>query len=93
MTASEVLDFVVESIMRTNVTATHLRPFKFGQNRGFRFDLTYLSAEGLDYEGLVAGSIKDDQLYLVIYTGTKVYYYPKYKDDVEQIISSLEILP
>jgi hypothetical protein len=90
MTASEVLELVADSIIApgarspigpnlkgVGVRATRLRPYKFGNHPGFRFELSFLSKEGLEYEGFVVGAIKDDKLYLICYSGTRQYYYPK----------------
>ena len=46
---------------------------------------------GLENEGTVIGAKKDGKLYLIIYTGTRFYYYGKHKDDVERLIDSIQI--
>ena len=105
MTANEVMEFIVDSIMAqgppslverhlkgTGAQTMHLRPFKFGDHPGYRFELSFLSQEGLEYEGFVVGTIKDDKLYLICYTGTRLYYYPKYKEYVEKLIASIDML-
>ena len=38
------------------------------------------------------GVVEEGVLYLILYDGTSHYYYPKYRDHVERIISSVEIL-
>ena len=104
MTASEVQEFIVDSMMApyqktlvgpnmigTGVQTFHLRPFKLGSHPGFRFELSFVSEEGLEYEGFVVGVIKDDKLFLICYSGTREYYYPKYKETAEQIISSIHM--
>jgi len=104
MTASEVQEFIVDSMMAPyqrslvgpnmigiGVQTSHLRPFKFGSHPGFRFELSFLSEEGLEYEGFVVGTIKADKLYLICYAGTREFYYPKYKETAEQIIASIHM--
>ena len=104
MTASEVQEFIVDSMMApyhrtlvgpnmigTGVQTSHLRPFKFGSHPGFRFELSFLSEEGLEYEGFVVGAVKDDRLYLIGYSGTREYYFPKYKETAEKIIASIHM--
>ena len=104
MTASEVQEFIVDSMMApyrrslvgpnmigTGVQTFHLRPFKFGSHPGFRFELSFLAEEGLEYEGFVVGAIKAEKLYLICYSGTREYYYPKYKETAEQIIASIHM--
>jgi hypothetical protein len=95
MTASEVQEFIVDSMMApyqktlvgpnmigTGVQTSHLRPFK---------ELSFFSEEGLEYEGFVVGTIKAEKLYLICYSGTRQYYYPKYKETAEQIIASIHM--
>ena len=104
MTASEVQEFVVDSMMApysrrligpnmigTGVQAMHLKPWKFGSHPGFRFDIAFLSEEGLEYEGFAVGTIRDNKLFLICYSGTREYYYPKYRETAEQIIASIEM--
>ena len=104
MMASEVQEFVVDSMMApypksmvgpnmigTNVRGSNLRPFKFGNQRGFRFDLTFLSRKGLEYRGFAVGVVQDERLYLICYSGTRKYFYPKYKDTAEQIVASIQM--
>ena len=79
------------SINAGTVKAFNLRPTNFGTLLGFRFDLRFLSKEGLEREGMVVGVILNKQLYLIVYTGAREYYYPKYKEEVEYIVSSIKI--
>lgn len=93
MRASEVLEFVVDSFSNydfNNVEATNLRPAKFGAKPGFRFEMRFQSAQGLEFDGLAIGTVSDGVLYMIIYTGARDHYFPKYRDQVEQIIASIE---
>ena len=104
MTAIEVQEFVADSMtmagggrqsmsnmMGFDIDGKNLRPFRFGSYPGFRFDITYLSPVGLLYEGFVVGAVVDEELYLIGYTGTMEYYYPKHKDDAERLVLSIEM--
>lgn len=104
MTAIEILEFVADSMiiaagrrqsisnmMGIDIQGKNLRPFRFGKHSGFRFDITFLSPMGLSYEGFVVGAVADEKLYLIGYTGTKEYYFPKHKDDAERLILSVEM--
>lgn len=94
MTASEVMEFVVDSLAlagAANMAATDLRPMKFGTLEGFRFELAFLDADGLEYDGLAAGAVADERLNLILYTGTRAYYFPKYKSQVERLIASVRM--
>ena len=67
------------------------RPAGCDSHPGFRFERAFLSEEGLEYEGFVVGVIKDDQFSLIGSSGTREYYYPKYKDTAEQAIAAIHM--
>ncbi|MHA1599585.1 MAG: hypothetical protein ACTSW2_02075 [Alphaproteobacteria bacterium] len=95
MKASEVMEFVVDSIARGgagNVEGTALRPAQFAAASGFRFDLSYTSSNGLWFDGMAVGFIIDGKLNLIIYAGTRQYYFPKYRDEVERMIGTIETI-
>jgi hypothetical protein len=95
MRANDIMDFVVDSLARSGmgeVRARNLRPDEFGSASGFRFELSFLSSDGLAYEGLAAGAVIDDKLLLILYTGTHDYYFPKYREPVERLIGSVQII-
>lgn len=94
MTASEVMDLFVASLTADGarkVETKNLKPSQFGSNSGFRFDLSYVNKEGLEYEGVVVGSVIGGKLYLISYIGTRAYYFAKYKAEVERIIQSIKM--
>ena len=95
MRAPEIVEFVEDSIGRlgnTQVTAQNLRPAAFGSLPGFRFELTYLSPTGLERESTALGVVNAGVLYLILYDGASHYYYPKYRDQVERIFSSIQVI-
>jgi hypothetical protein len=63
-----------------------------GGEDGFRFDFSYVSEEGLNYNGIAAGAVRDDKLYLVMYIGTTLHYFEKYIEEVDYILKSIEFL-
>ena len=77
------------NINASTLEATNLRPAKFGELSGFRFDINFLSREGLERTGIVIGTVHQEKLYLIVYTGAREYYFPRYQEDVEQIIASI----
>lgn len=94
MTASDIMEFVVDSLSAQGgqkVATRNLRPVLFGNHSGFRFEVSFVSREGLDEEALVAGAVTQERLYLIIYSGARAYYFPKHKDHVEQIIESIRM--
>lgn len=94
MSATEVQEFIVDSMAAlgyTGVRADNLRPFRFGTLPGFRFELEYLSADGLELEGIAAGTTTEGKLYLILYTGTRSHYFDKHKSDVERMLQSIQM--
>ncbi len=80
------------SINAGSIDVKNLRPSDFGRLPGFRFDFSFLSKEGLERQGLALGSIHEGKLLLMVYTGTREYYFEKHKQDVEAIFSSVEFV-
>jgi len=92
MSPSEIVEFVVDNLTAVgaqDVKAANLRPEKFGNHQGFRFQLTFASKEGLEEEGFVVGAVVKERLLLIMYTGVKAHYYPKHKEHVERIVQSI----
>lgn len=94
MKPNDVMELVVDSVARegaNEVAAAALQPVEFGDRDGFHFEMTLLSPEGLEMKGIVVGLQTERELYLILYTGTAMYYFPKYRPTVEDIIASIEI--
>lgn len=94
MTPNEIMEFVVDSLARAGyaqLQAHNLRPERFGRASGFRFELTFLFRDGLEGQGLVVGAVIAERLQLIVYLGTREYYYPKHIGDVEKIVQSIEL--
>ncbi len=94
MRANEVMEFVVDSMTRRgsqNVEATNLRPAKFGSQKGFRSDLNYQNDDGLFMQAIVCGAVMGGKLQLILYKGAKSYYFPRYQQEVEAILRSIQI--
>jgi len=53
--------------------------------------MSYLSLRGLEYQGLVIGALHSERLYLITNTGTREYYFFKYKRQVEHLFASLKM--
>ena len=79
------------SINASSLDIQNLRPADFGSLPGFRFDFSFLSKEGLERQGVALGSIQNNKLLLMVYTGTREYYFGKHEQEVETIFSSVEL--
>lgn len=94
MTETELVDAIVDAFTlqgAQQVEPRNLRPAAFGSEQGYRFELSFLDTDGLEKEGMVAGAIVDESLYLIVYTGAKMHYFPKYEAEVENILRSISI--
>ena len=94
MTAFDVQEYVVDSFAAAGavrVQASGLRPAPFGVLDGWRFELSFLDADGLEHDGIVVGAIAKEKLYVIIYTGARRYYFPKYRGYFESIVASVQL--
>ncbi len=94
MTANDIMEFVLDSLTHAGVvgvTASNLRPQRFGDLVGFRFDMTYIFPSGLEGEALAVGAVDGERLHLILYSGARIHYFPKYLDAVEHIIGSVRM--
>lgn len=94
MTPSEIIELVVDTwtlIGATQIEATGLRPAKFGSIDGFRFDLAFVWADGVDARAIVAGAVVRQRLQLIVYSGTRLHYFDKHRPAVDRLIDSVHV--
>ena len=94
MSEFELVEAIVDGFSLSGaqrVEVKSLRPTPFGKLEGFRFELGFLNADGLEKEGVIVGTIFDQSLYLIIYTGARIHYFPKYAGEFENIVQSIQI--
>lgn len=94
MTPLEITELFEATLSRlglTQIETKDLRPDKFASLEGFRFEFSYLTENGLKYDGFVIGAQQGSRLLAIMYIGTELYHYGKYLEDVEKIVSSVEI--
>lgn len=95
MAALEVRDLFVATLSRRNqfsVETQGLRPWQFGDGDGFRFELTLVTADGLNKQGFAVGTIRDGKLYLIAFSAAEVHYFGKYENTVESLLGSIEMI-
>lgn len=94
LSLSELVEFVTTSMTRAGagqVEPLNIRPTSVAGVDGVRFELSFLSLEGLEQDGIVLAWVMDEELSVIIYSGARRHYFPKYVDDVERMIQSIEI--
>jgi hypothetical protein len=95
MTPLEVMDLLEATLSRMefhDIKMERLTPHPFGGLNGQKVFFSYASKDGLRYKGFAAGAMKDERLFLVIYTGADLLYYDKYLAEAEKIVSSIKIM-
>ena len=94
MTPNEVMDLVRATLTQAAAAIVsegrNLRPVQVAGLAGFRFDLDYTLKNEVDRNLTAVGVVRDGRLYLVLYQGTKIYYYDKYLPDFERIADSIQ---
>lgn len=94
MTESDIVEAVVSAFSLEGgqqVEARNLRPASFGGLDGFRFEVGFRNTDGLEKESAVVATIHDQSLYLIIYTGIKIHYFPRYAGEFENIVQSIRL--
>ena len=95
MTAIEIKELFETSLAQIGVArlkTLNLRPGRFGKVPGFRFEFTYVLKNGLEKQGFALGAVIAESLHMIIYSGTRLHYYPKHKDDVEALVRSIRMI-
>jgi len=94
MTSTEIMELVEATLTRvdqsTLIEMHDLRPADFGGVPGFRFEITMTLKDELPRKAIVAGAVKNDRLYMILYEGARIYYYDKYADVAARIIDSVQ---
>ncbi|MFQ5763750.1 MAG: hypothetical protein ACE5GT_02375 [Rhodospirillales bacterium] len=94
MTFLEIKELIETSaavVGAVGVKTRDFRPHKFGNLEGFRAEFSFTTEDGLLRDGFVVGTKKDNKLYLIMYSGSRLHYFPKHKDDAEYIVRSIRV--
>lgn len=73
------------------VSTANLRPHRYGDITGVRFDLDVTLTDSPPYRGTVGAFIANENLYLMYFLGAVPYYYDKHVAEAEAIISSARL--
>ena len=95
MTGLEIHDLYVASLTRigiTGISTWDVRPWQVDGHPGFRFEFSHHGDDGRKREGFTVGLVLDDELWLITYTSGAVGTLPVYKEKVEALLASVEVL-
>lgn len=68
-----------------------MRPYRFANQPGFRFTLSYTGQRGNLLTGDAFGAVVDGKLHLILYVGHPEYYFDRRKEEAEQLIATLQL--
>jgi hypothetical protein len=94
MLPNDVMDLLSTTLARIGqqqVRSSALRPVPFGSESGFRFDLEFVTRDGLQMKGLVLGAQRRGKLDLIAFTAPAEFYFDRYAPMVEQIFASVRV--
>lgn len=92
MRPDELRDLIADGMRAAgavNVTTLNLRPARFGDREGFRFEMTLDSSSGLKYRAMVAGFEHEKGLALAMFYAPAEYYYPRDEAKVSAMLDTL----
>lgn len=73
-----------------DVRTSGLAPAKFGSTEGFRFDLSYLTKDGLEMKGEALAAQRDGKLDVLLFVAPSEYYYALRQHDADQLFASIQ---
>ena len=94
MTTLDAREFIESSMAARGWQSLAIRDFRvapFGSLPGFRAELDYATRGGLEKTGFMLGAIHKDRLHLIVYTGARLYFFDKYRNDAEKVAASVVI--
>jgi hypothetical protein len=94
MLPNDAMELMVNSMTRlgnNQVRASNLAPAAFGEpNAGFRFDLNYVNADGLEMRGMALGAQRSDMVDVLLFIAPNEYYFEKLRTTVDQLFLSVQ---
>lgn len=94
MLPNDAMELMVNSLTRlgnNQVKASNLAPAAFGEpNAGFRFDLNYVNADGLEMRGMALGAQRNDMVDVLLFIAPNEYYFDKLRTTVDQLFLSVQ---
>lgn len=92
MSALEVRDLLEATFARTlevDLQSYDMKPWKFGDTSGFRFEYNFTSKVGLRMRGFTVGAVYEEKLYMIVFSAAELHYYKAFEGEFEQIVASI----
>lgn len=93
MTPLEVRDLLEATFARAQeveIQTFDMKPWKFADADGFRFDYKFTTKSGLRKRGFTVGAIHDEKLFMIVFSAAELYYFDKFATELEKVVSSIE---
>jgi hypothetical protein len=94
MLPDDVMELVSSTLAKTGnqqLRTEGLRPVPFGTVTGFRFDLEFTTADGLQMKGAALFAQRRKKLDLLLYMAPAEYYFDRYAQTVDRIFESVMV--
>jgi hypothetical protein len=93
MNSTDIMELVEASyakITQSSLTKTrNLRPAKFADADGFRFEMSFVGKDEVDREATAAGVVRNGKLYMILYHGARLHHHELRRPQAERIIESV----
>jgi len=89
--AELVLALVKNELPASRVELLENKPVQVAGHQGFRMHLKYETSKGLDYEGIIIGFATGQNVYMIKYYGTSLYYFPRDLPVYEKLVVSFQV--
>jgi hypothetical protein len=90
----ELRDLILDGLRASgvvNLESRDLRPAKFGNRDGLRFEFSMANEEGLKYQGMAAAFEHEKGLALALYMAPSEFYYPRDEAKVAKMLDTLRM--
>ena len=93
MLADDVMNLLASTLDKAGhqqIRTAALRPAPFGTITGFRFDVSYVTMDGLQMKGMVLAAQRGGRLDYIMFTAPAEYYFDRYAPTVERLFASVQ---
>jgi hypothetical protein len=93
MLPNDIMDLLVGNLSKSgnqSIHASNLAPAKFGATTGFRFDVSYVTAMGLDMRGEALVAQRAGKLDVLLFVAPEEYYFGHRQPDAEQLFATVQ---
>ncbi len=73
------------------IKTSNLKPVPFGNQQGFRFDLSYVTGTGLRMKGTALATQPGGKLDVILFAAPEEYYFDHYVPTVDKVYSTVTI--